>query len=57
VRESLRALMAAGLIAEQPVEALAHVLLAALHEAATLVADGMDRADVDAVVEGMLDHL
>jgi AcrR family transcriptional regulator len=57
VRESLRAVMAAGLIAEQPLEPLAHVLLAALHEAATLVADGVDRDDVGAVVEGMLARL
>ena len=57
VRESLRAVMAAGLIERQPLEPLAHVLLAALHEAATLVADGADRDEVGAVVEGFLARL
>ena len=57
VRESLALCMADGAIARQPVEPLAHVLLAALLEAATLVADGADRAEVDAVVERMLDGL
>jgi AcrR family transcriptional regulator len=57
VRETLRAVMDAGLIAPQPLEPLAHVLLAALHEAATLVADGADRAEVDAVVRWFLDRL
>ncbi len=57
VRESLRAVMDAGLIDAQPLEPLAHVLLAALHEAATLVADGADRGEVGAVVDGMLSRL
>jgi AcrR family transcriptional regulator len=57
VRESLSACMAAGSIARQPVEPLAHVLLAALLEAATLVADGADRAEVDGVVERLLEGL
>jgi len=57
VREALRQVMAAGLVAEQPLEPLARVLMAALHEAATLVADGADRAEVDAVVEGLLARL
>ena len=57
VRESLRAVMEAGLIERQPVEPLAHVLLAALHEAATLVADGGDRDEIGAVVEGFLARL
>jgi AcrR family transcriptional regulator len=57
VRDSVRAVMAAGLVAEQPVEPLAHVLLAALHEAATLVADGADRDEVGAVVEHLLARL
>lgn len=54
VREALREVMAAGLMADQPLEPLAHVLLAALHEAATLVADGADPADVGAVVERLI---
>lgn len=57
VRESLRTVMASGEIARQPLEPLAHVLLAALHEAATLVADGADRAEVGEVVEALLDRL
>ena len=57
VRESLRAVMDAGLIEEQPLEPLSHVMLAALHEAATLVADGGDREQIGAVVEGFLDRL
>jgi AcrR family transcriptional regulator len=54
VRESLAACMATGAIARQPVEPLARVLLAALLEAATLVAEGADRAEVDAIVERTL---
>jgi AcrR family transcriptional regulator len=57
VRESLRGVMDAGVIEHQPVEPLAHVLLAALHEAATLVADGADRDEVGAVVEWFLARL
>ena len=57
VRESLRAVMDAGVIARQPVEPLANILLAALHEAATLVADGADRNEVGAVVEWFLARL
>jgi AcrR family transcriptional regulator len=54
VRESLAACMATGAIARQPVEPLARVLLAALLEAATLVAEGAERAEVDAIVERTL---
>lgn len=57
VRTSLEEVMATGRIAPQPVEPMARVLLAALHEAATLVADGFDRAEVGAVVEAFLDRL
>lgn len=57
IRESLSLCMRGGLIARQPLEPLAHVLLAALLEAATLVAEGADRAEVDAVVDGMIDRL
>jgi AcrR family transcriptional regulator len=57
VRDALRAVMEAGLIDQQPLEPLAHVLLAALHEAATLVADGADRDEVGAVVDGFLARL
>jgi AcrR family transcriptional regulator len=57
VRETLRAVMTAGLIDVQPVEPLAHMLLAALHEAAILVADGADRSEVGATVERMISRL
>jgi AcrR family transcriptional regulator len=57
IRESLRAAMDGGQIAQQPLDPLAHVLLAALMEAATLVAEGSSRADVDAVVGSMLERL
>ena len=57
VRASLQEVMAAGHIARQPVEPLAHIVLAALHEAATLVADGADRDEVGAVVDRLLEGL
>lgn len=43
VREALESLMAAKLIEPQPVEPLAHVLMAALHEAALYVARANDK--------------
>jgi hypothetical protein len=57
LRESLRSAMAAGVVASQPLEPLARMTLAALHEAATLVADGADRHEVGAVVDRMLESL
>jgi AcrR family transcriptional regulator len=57
VREVLQACMDAGVIRQRPVDVLARVLLAALLEAATLVGQGADRADVAIVVEDMLDAL
>jgi len=58
VRESLRGAMDAGLIEAQPVEALAHVLLAGLHEAALYVAQAGNtrraRRDAGGVVERLL---
>jgi len=57
VREALGGAMAAGVIDAQPVEPLARIVMAALHEAATLVADGADRAEVGAVVERFLERL
>jgi AcrR family transcriptional regulator len=57
----LEAGMQAGVIARQPVTALAHLLLGALHEGALLVvrADDVDatRADVEAVIDRLLDGL
>lgn len=57
IRTALQECMAAGLIRTQPLEVLAHVYLAALLEAATLVAEGADEAGVAAVVEGLVDSL
>ena len=57
VQAGLEACMAAGQIERQPVEPLARVLLAALLEAATLVAQGSDRDQVATVVERMLSRL
>lgn len=57
IRQTLRECMDAGVIRRQPVEVLAHVYLAALLEAATLVAEGVDRAEVGAVLESLVDSL
>jgi AcrR family transcriptional regulator len=61
VREALGNLMAAGLIAEQPVEPLAHVLMAALHEAALFVARAKKpkaaRAEVGKTVAAIISRL
>jgi AcrR family transcriptional regulator len=54
VREALRAADVAGRLAVGPVDALAPVVLAALQEAATSIADGADPASMRAVVEGLL---
>jgi AcrR family transcriptional regulator len=61
VRDALGAAMEAGRIERQPVEPLAHLLLAALHEAALLVARADDpraaRAEVGVTVERLLEKL
>ena len=57
VSEALRAVMEAGLIASQPVEPLAHLLLAALNEAALLVAGADDPAATRVVVGATIDTL
>ena len=61
VQEVLRGAMDAGEIDEQPVEPLAHVLLAALHEAVLLVARSDDQAaargEVGEIMERMLARL
>jgi AcrR family transcriptional regulator len=61
VKEVLRGAMNAGEIERQPVDALAHVLLAALHEAVLLVARSEDqvaaRADRGVIIEGLLARL
>jgi AcrR family transcriptional regulator len=57
----LQAAMDAGAIERQPLEPLAHMLLASLNEAALLVAGADDpvatRADVGEVVDHLLDRL
>jgi len=54
VREVLRAADGAGRLTLGPVDALAPVVMAALHEAATSVADGGDATAMRKVVEGLL---
>jgi AcrR family transcriptional regulator len=54
VRGALRAADAAGRLAVGPVDLLAPVLLAALHEAATSIADGQDAEGMRAIVESLL---
>jgi AcrR family transcriptional regulator len=57
VRGSLGAADAAGRLAIGPVDELAPVVLAALHEAAIGLAEGRDPDAVRAVVAGLLDRL
>ncbi len=57
VRETLRGIDAAGRLTIGPVDALAPVLLAAMHEAATAVADGADVESMRTVVAQLIDRL
>jgi AcrR family transcriptional regulator len=61
VIEGLDAVMDAGLVERQPVQPLAHLLLAALNEAALLVVNAADpvaaRAEVGVTVERLLSRL
>jgi len=57
VRAVLSAIDDAGRLRTGPVPLLAPVVLAALHEAATLVADGADPGSVRAVVDGLVDAI
>jgi AcrR family transcriptional regulator len=57
VRAALQATEDAGRLRIGPVALLAPVVLAALHEAATLIADGADANGVRTVVDGLLDAL
>jgi AcrR family transcriptional regulator len=57
VRAVLQECMDAGQITPQPVDPLARIVLAALLEAATLVGEGADRAEIAAIVEAMVDAL
>jgi AcrR family transcriptional regulator len=57
VTEALRGVMDAGLMAPAPVEPLGHMLLAALNEAALVVAGASDKAKSRAEVGQVVDHL
>jgi AcrR family transcriptional regulator len=57
VRETLQAIEAEGRLLVGPTDALAPVLLAALHEAATVVADGGDVEPMRAVVLQLIDRV
>ena len=57
VREALRAADTAGRLVVGPVDLLAPVLLAALHEAATSIADGEDPDGMRAVVASLLEAI
>jgi AcrR family transcriptional regulator len=54
VREALQAVEDAGRLMTGPVEQLAPILMAALHEAATQIADGADEAATIALIDGLL---
>jgi len=56
-REVLAAAMAMGQITEAPVDALAAIVLAAMHAAAELVAEGHERNAVGAIVDRMIEGL
>ena len=57
IREALQAVDAAGRLLIGPVEPLALILLGAMHEAATQIADGADEATLVELVEGLLSRL
>jgi AcrR family transcriptional regulator len=57
VREALRAADAAGRLVVGPVDLLAPVLLAALHEAAESIAEGADPSGIQEVVESLLNAI
>ncbi len=57
VRETLHAIAAQDRLLVGPVDALAPVVLAALHEAATAVADGADVNSMRTVVTQLIDRL
>jgi hypothetical protein len=57
VRAALNEIDAAGRLATGPAEPLAPILLAAMHEAATQIADGADEATYIALVEDLITRL
>jgi hypothetical protein len=54
VREGLAAVEAAGRLVAGPVEQLAPILMAVLHEAATQIADGADEATTITLIDTLL---
>jgi AcrR family transcriptional regulator len=54
VRHALRIADAAGRLTVGPVDALAQVVMAVLHEAATSIADGEDPAAMHTVIDGLI---
>jgi AcrR family transcriptional regulator len=57
IREALREIDTAGRLLVGPVEPLALILMSAMHEAATQIADGADEAELVALFAGMLDRI
>ena len=57
VRESLRTIDAAGRLTLGPIEPLAAITMAAMHEAAIAIADGANRADHETVVLALIDRI
>jgi hypothetical protein len=54
IREALRKADEAGRLSVGPVDALALVVMAVLHEAATAIADGDDAGAMHSVIDGMI---
>ena len=57
VREALRHADAAGRLKIGPVDALALIVMAVLHEAATAIADGDDPAAMLSVIDGLIEAI
>ena len=57
IREALREIEAAGRLAVGPIEPLAPILMGAMHEAATQIAEGADEATLVALIEQLLERL
>jgi AcrR family transcriptional regulator len=57
VKELIRAAIAQGLIDDQPVDPLAHIIFGALHEAAMLIARGDDKPAARRSVSGAIGRL
>lgn len=57
VREALAAVDAVGRLAAGPVDQLAPILMAVLHEAATQIADGADETTTIALIDTLIDRV